>query len=152
MQKKGLRSILVQHEFLKDLPGPYLSLLEGCASNVRYEAGEYIIREGDEASRFYLVRQGRVNIELPLPRRQPITVQTVGENEVLGWSWMIPPYRWHFSARASVPVLAFSFDGKCLRGKYEKNHDLGFELYRRFSIVMSKRVEETILQLVGLYG
>jgi CRP-like cAMP-binding protein len=152
MQKKGLKSILVQHQFLKDLPEEYMDLLEGCAANVRFEPGDLIIREGKEANHFFLIRQGQVNIELPLPHRKPITVQTVHENEVLGWSWMIPPYRWHFSARAQGQVLAFSFDGKCLRGKYEKNHDLGFELYKRFSVIMSRRVEDTILQLAGLYS
>ena len=152
MQKKGLKSILVQHSFLKDLPEPYMDLLEGCASNVRFEPGDPVIQEGHEANHFYLIRKGQVNIELPLSHRQPITVQTVHENEVLGWSWMIPPYRWHFSARAQGQVLAFAFDGKCLRTKYEKNHDLGFELFRRFSMIMSKRLEDTILQLVGLYG
>ncbi|HAH07886.1 MAG TPA: Crp/Fnr family transcriptional regulator [Elusimicrobia bacterium] len=152
MQKKGLKTILVQHHFLKDLPEPYLDLLEGCAANVRFAAGDYIIKEGCEANHFFLIRQGQVNVELPLAHRKPITVQTVSENEVLGWSWMIPPYRWHFSARAQGPVLAFSFDGRCLRTKYEKNHDLGFELYKRFSVIMSKRVEDTILQLAGLYS
>ncbi|MBI5245002.1 MAG: cyclic nucleotide-binding domain-containing protein [Elusimicrobia bacterium] len=152
MRKKGLKSILVQHEFLKDMPEPYLSLLEGCASNVRCEAGKYLIREGEEASRFYLVRKGRVNIELPLPRRQPITVQTVGENEVLGWSWMAPPRHWHFDARASDAVQALAFDTECIRAKSDRNHDFGYEIYKRFATVISKRLEETILQIVGLCG
>ena len=87
-----------------------------------------------------------------VPHRGLITVQTVREGDVLGWSWLFPPYRWHFGARTLQTTRALAFDGKCLRGKCENDHDLGYELFRRFSQVITERLEATRLQLLDLYG
>lgn len=150
MERRTLKSALAKHHFLQGLPGPYLDLLTGCAKNVRFESEDFLFHAGQEADRFFLIRKGRVRVELPVGHRSPVTVQTVDEGEILGWSWLIPPYRWHFSARSLEPVLALSFDGKCIRGKMEKDHDLGYEIFRRFSLIMSARLEGALLQLVGL--
>ena len=152
MQRRNLKSVLAQHHFLEGLARPYLDLLTGCAANVRFAEEQFLFHAGQEADLFFLIRQGRVRIELPVGHRSPVTVQTVGEGEVLGWSWLIPPYRWHFSARALEPVVALSFDGKCIRGKFETDHSLGYELFRRFAVIMSARLEGALLQLVGLCG
>ncbi len=151
MEKKSLKSVLENQAFFKGLQEPYLELLAGCAANARFSAGQFLFREGENADRFYLIRQGQVAVEIPTAARDVI-VQTLGVNEILGWSWIIPPYRWHMAARAMDTVLALSFDGKCLRGKFEKDPTLGYEFHKRFSLIMSQRLEETLLQLLGICG
>jgi len=149
MQKKSLKSILARQPLLKGLKDSYLELLTGCAANVSFPAGRFLFRNGEVADRFYLIRRGRVSVEIPVAPRN-VVVKTLGVDEILGWSWLIPPYRWHLDARAIEPVVALSFDGKCIRGKFDQDPELGYEFSRRFSVVMSQRMEETLLQLVGL--
>jgi CRP-like cAMP-binding protein len=151
MEKRSLKSVLANHQFFKGLQEPYLEILTGCAANARFRPSQYLFREGEVADRFYLIREGKVAVELPTAPRNVI-VQTLGANEVLGWSWLIPPYRWHLAARAVEPVLALSFDGKCIRGKFERDPALGYEFHKRFSLITSRRLEETLLQLLGLCG
>jgi CRP/FNR family cyclic AMP-dependent transcriptional regulator len=146
-----LQSILAEHPFAHGLEERYLQLLTGCAANVRFESGQVIFREGEEANQFYLIRQGKVTVELFAPERGAMTILTVGEGEVLGWSWLVPPYRWSFDARAIESTRALALDGKCLRGKSEKDHDLGFELLKRIALVMEERLRATRLQLLNVY-
>jgi len=146
-----LEPILAQHPFLKELEPRHLKILVGCASNVRFNAGQILFHEGEEANQFYMIRQGKVAIETLAPELGPITVQTVGEGDVLGWSWLIPPYRWRFSARAVELTRAIALDGKCLRQKSEEDHDLGYELLKRFSGIIVERLEATRLQLLDVY-
>jgi CRP/FNR family cyclic AMP-dependent transcriptional regulator len=147
-----LERILAEHPFFKGLEEPYLQLLVGCASNVRFNAGEVVFREGEEANRFYLIRQGKVAVEMFAPSRGPIILQTLGEGEVLGWSWLVAPYRWRFDGRAVELTRAIALDGECLRGKCEEDHNLGYELMKRVSLVMEKLVQATRLQLADVYG
>ncbi|MBI5622502.1 MAG: cyclic nucleotide-binding domain-containing protein [Elusimicrobia bacterium] len=149
--KTTLKPILKKQNLLHDLPEAHLDLLAGCAANARFERGDYMFRIDEPAEEFYLIRQGRVALELPRTRKETAVVQTVDENSLLGWSWLVAPYRWHFSARVMEPVLALRFDGKCLRAKAEKDHELGYELYRRFLGVVAERLNETLPQVVGLY-
>ncbi len=146
-----LERILQEHSFARGLEDRYVQLLVGCASNVRFDPGQIIFREGEEAKQFYLVREGKVAVELFAAQHGPITILTVGEGEVVGWSWLIPPYRWAFDARAIEPTRALALDGKCLREKSERDHDLGYELLKRISHVMEERLQATRLQLLNLY-
>jgi len=146
-----LKRILLEHPFVQDLPERYLDLLEGCASNVRFEPGEVIFREGGEANHFYLVREGKVAVEIYAAERGSITIMTVDKGEALGWSWLFPPYRWQFDARAVEVTRAIALDGKCLREKCEKDHDLGYELMKRFAQVVEQRLQATRLQLLNVY-
>jgi CRP-like cAMP-binding protein len=147
-----LEPVLATHPFFKDLDAAHLGVLVGCASNVRFEAGQYIFREGEEANAFYLIRQGHVALEMAVPARGAVTVQTMGEGDVLGWSWLFPPYRWHFDARATELTRAIALDGKCLREKCEQDHVLGFELVKRFAQIIERRLQATRLQLLDVYG
>src|SRR6516162_3011519 len=152
MEVHTLEKIIADHPFFGNLEASYTSLLVGCASNVRFDAGKYILREGEEANEFYLIRHGRVAIEINPPHRRPIIVDTVAEGEILGWSWLLPPYAWRFHARAETAILAIVLDGKCLRAKCEQNHDLGYELLKRFSQIMNRRLDATRLQLLDVYA
>jgi CRP-like cAMP-binding protein len=136
---------------LKGLDPAHLDLIVGCASNVRFNPGEFIFRAGQEANNFYVVRSGRVSVETFAPQRGAITIETVGDGELLGWSWLIPPFEWHFDARALNLTRAIALDARCLRGKCDGDPALGYELLKRFSQVMEQRLEATRLQLLDLY-
>ena len=146
-----LERVLAEHAFFEGLDTRYLHLLVGCASNVRFDAGQYIFREGEEANQFYLIRHGKVGVEIHAAERGSITIQTLGEGEVLGWSWLVPPYQWQFDARALELTRAIALDGKCLRTKSEEDHDLGYELLKRFVHVVEDRLQAARLQLLNIY-
>ena len=148
---EDLRRVLAAHPFFADLPAAHLALLAGCATNVRMPVGTYLARVGEPADRFYLVRAGKVALEVLPPGREPLVVQTAGAGDVLGWSWLVPPHRWSFDAVAVEDTRAIALDGACLRGKCETDHALGYELLRRFAIVMAQRLEATRLQLLDVY-
>lgn len=148
----SLESLLVQHPFFKELAAPHLHLVLGCASNVRFNAGEFLFREGEAANQFYLIRHGKVALQMFIPQRGPITIETIEAGDVLGWSWLFPPYRWHFDAQALELTRATAFDGQCLRTKCDEDHDLGYDLMRRFAQVMTQRLQATRLQLLDVYG
>ena len=147
-----IEPLLAQHPFLKGLDPAHLKLITGCASNKVIQPGEFIFREGEEANSFYFIRQGKVVIETYSPEHGPITIQTRTEGEILGWSWLIPPYRWHFDARAEDQTRLIALDGKCLREKCEQDHDLGYELMKRFAVIIAERLEATRLQFLDVYG
>ncbi|MGD0457371.1 MAG: cyclic nucleotide-binding domain-containing protein [Terriglobia bacterium] len=146
-----LEKVLSEHPFLNDFPDRHLELVVGCASNVRLEAGQFIFHEGEEANTFYLIRQGKVALQIFSERRGPLTILTLGEGEILGWSWLFPPYRWKFSARTLEPTRVFAIDGQCLRAKAEQDHELGYELLKRFAYVVEDRLEAMRLQLINVY-
>jgi len=152
MKTQTIEQIIAQHPFFEGLESYYTSLLAGCASNARFEAGKYILREGEEANEFYMIRQGRVAVEISPPHRKAIVVDKVGEGEILGWSWLLPPYTWAFHARCETDTRVIALDGKCLRSKCEQNHDLGYELLKRFAQIMNRRLDATRIQLLDLYA
>jgi len=147
-----LERIIAQHPFFAGLEPSYMGLVVGCAANRRFRTGDYIFKEGTEANEFYLIRSGRVALEIFAPQRTPIMVETLGEGDILGWSWLIPPYIRKFHAHAVEDTAAISLDGKCLRTKCEKNHDLGYELLKRFAQIIAQRLEATRFQLLDVYA
>lgn len=147
----NLEPILRKHPFFKGLKEEHLTFIVGCAKNMRFKAGDIIFKEGAPADYFYLVREGRVAIDIVASETRTITIETVQGGEILGWSWLIPPYRSKFNCRAVEDTMTIALDGKCLREKCEKDHDLGYELLLRLASVFTKRLEATRLQLIGLY-
>ena len=147
-----LERIIAEHPFFDGLESYYTGLLTGCASNVRFSAGSYIFKEGEEANHFYLLRAGKVSLEILAPQSKPLTVETLEQDDVLGWSWLVPPYIWTFHARAIQETRAIAIDGKCLRTKCEQNHDLGYEVLKRFSQLMVRRLHATRFQLLDVYA
>jgi CRP-like cAMP-binding protein len=152
MPIQTLEPILAEHSFLKGLRHEHLQLLIGCASNVKFAPGDYVCREGEEANHFYILREGRVAIEIPAGHRHGIIIETIGPDDVLGWSWVVAPYRWRFDALVVEPTRAIALDAKCLRGKCEKDHELGFELLNRVLQVIEQRLNATRMQLLDMYG
>jgi len=149
---RNLESILTESRFLAGMNKEQLELITACATNVRFDAGDYLFREGEEANHFYLVRHGKVSLELYSPEKGPISIQTMGEGDTLGWSWLIPPHRWTHDARAVELTRAIALDGKCLRGKCENDHDLGYELYKRVANILTDSLAAANIQLLDMYG
>lgn len=149
---ESLEHILGESQFLQGLEPHHLQLITGCASNVKFEGGQYLFHESEEAEKFFIIRHGKVAIEVFTPDRGPITIQTLEAGDVLGWSWLVPPYQWRFDAKAIELVRAVALDGKCLRTKCEEDHHLGYHLLKRFAHIIEQRLEATRLQLLDVYG
>lgn len=149
---ESLENIIRELPVFEGMTSEHLNEIAGCASNVRFEEGHVLFLEGDEANTFYVVRQGMVAIEMYAAARGRLVVHTVKENEVVGWSWLFPPHRWHFDVRAVEPVRAIAFDARCLRGKCDENPVLGYELMKRFASIMMDRIQATRLQILDVYG
>jgi CRP/FNR family cyclic AMP-dependent transcriptional regulator len=152
MHTEDLTTTLQQHPFLAGFSEEHMKTLVGCASNVRFMENATIFREGEIANTFYLIRSGRVALEIDFPGRGTMRIQTVGPGEVLGWSWLISPYRWHFTAVGAVETRAIALDGECLRNKCESDSGFGYDVLLRLAQVMESRLEATRLQLLDMYG
>jgi CRP-like cAMP-binding protein len=147
-----LAELIAGVPLFEGLPARELETIAACAANVHFDPGEQLFRQGDPADTFYLVRHGSVAIETFVPARGAVMIETIESGEVIGWSWLFEPYRWHFDARALTTVRATAFDGACLRGKIENDKVLGYDLMRRFAQVMIERLQWTRLRLLDLYG
>lgn len=149
---EGLEHILREHPFFAGLAPEHSKLIAGCARNHRFDAGGYLFREGEPANEFFLIRHGKVALEIVAPGQAPIVFATLGEGEIVGASWLVPPYRWTFDARAVELVRAIGIDAACLRGKCEADHHLGYDMMKRFLPVFVKRLHATRLQILDVYG
>ena len=147
-----LDEVIARAPLFAGLPEDALVLIAGCAKNVGFDADELLFRDGDPADTFYLVRHGRVALELHAPERGGLVIETIEPDDVVGWSWLFEPYRWHFDARAVSEVRAVAFDGACLRGKCEEDKELGYELMKRFGQVMIDRLQHARVRLLDVYG
>jgi CRP/FNR family cyclic AMP-dependent transcriptional regulator len=152
VSERGIAELLVEASVFEGLREEQLQLIAGCGKIAAAEAGESLFREGDDAEVFYLVRHGRLALELHMPGRGELTISTHGPGELVGWSWLFPPYRWHLDGRVVERLSAVVFDGACLRGKAEADHELGYELMKRFAAQMVERLQATRLQLIDVYG
>jgi CRP-like cAMP-binding protein len=149
---EGLEQILAEHPFFAGFAAEHSRLVAGCARNHRYDAGEYLFREGGPANEFFLIRHGQVALEIVAPGRPPVVFTTLGEGEIVGASWLVPPYRWMFDARAVVLTRAIGIDASCLRGKCEADHHLGYDMMKRFLPILVQRLHATRLQILDVYG
>jgi CRP/FNR family transcriptional regulator, cyclic AMP receptor protein len=150
--QKELDEILAQVPFFEGMPENEIALIAGCGRNVRIDAGETIFRQGDAADTFYVVRHGTVAVGNFVPPRGELVIETLESGDLLGWSWLFPPYRSHFDARALSVVRATQFDGACLRDKCAADPVLGYDLMSRFAQVLIERLQWTRLRLLDVYG
>lgn len=145
-------SIFREHPFFKGLGINHLKMISECASVVEFDAGEYIYREGEAAKYFYMIRNGKVTLEVQAAGSGPIVVETLQGGELLGWSWTVPPYLRHFDARAIERTTAVILDGKCLQEKCDADLKLGYELQKRITYLLEKLLHSTKLQLIDIYS
>ncbi len=149
---QSLEDLISAAPTFQGLSPAHLRLVAGCARNERFDIGARIFSEGEPADRFYLIRQGTVALEVSSPGRGSVTIETLGSGEVAGWSWLFEPHIWQFDGRVVAPARVISFDGACLRGKCEEDHELGYELMLRFAGAVIERLQATRLQLLDVYG
>lgn len=144
--------LLASHPFLAGMEEELLRRLVPWASPSMFFAGARIFSEGGKATRFWLIREGRVALDTYVPGRGEVVVETIGHGSVLGWSWLFPPYRWHLGATAVVPTVTLELDAAGVAGLCADDPLLGNELYRRFMAVVIDRLQATRLRLLDLYG
>lgn len=149
-QSEPLATRVALHPFLAGMNRTHLTLLTDCAVARHFNTGQTILREDEFANGFYLIETGKVTLESQVGFRESIAIQTVGAGNLLGWSWMFPPYIWQFTARAVEPTTALFFYAAILREYCENDHSLGYELLKRISAVMVRRLQATHDQLVSV--
>jgi CRP-like cAMP-binding protein len=147
---KTIADLLNEVPTFVGLSEQHRELIAGCGRNVVFERGDYLFREGDPANAFYAIRGGAVALELGTPAT--LVIETLHAGDVLGWSWLFPPYRIRYDARAMEELHAIAFDGACLREKCDADHDLGYELMKRFAQIITERLQATRLRLLDVYG
>lgn len=149
---KTIDVLLAEHPFFKGMDPGYLAFIAGCGRNVQFQPGAYVRREGQEANEFYAIREGTVAVEVFVPGRGPMTLQTLHSGDVFGWSWIFPPYKWVFDTRAVELTKAVIFDGACVRTKCESDAALGYDFMKRFAQVVATRLDAARLHMVDVYG
>ena len=149
---ESVPSIVATHSFTKDISPRFLARLNQCATLAQFGPSQEIFREGSDADHFYLIHRGQVALQTFVPGSGPRTLQTIGADEALGWSWLYPPYRWHFRAITLEPVEAAVLDTRSLRSRMEKDHEFGYALALRIGHVMLDRLQATRLRLLEMYG
>lgn len=147
-----MQELLSAHPFFAGLDDDETALVAGCARNVHVDAGARIFSEGGAADTFYLIRHGRVALQLHEPARGHLLIDTIDDGDVLGWSWLVPPYRWFCDARAVTAVSAIAVDGACLRGKCAGDPRFGYALLTRVAGVMYQRMQAARIRLLDVYG
>ena len=143
-----LHKALMDHPFLFGLTSAQVAVLEENAMLKTFAAGEVIFREGEPANRFYLIQSGKVSLESNDRDRQSVNIQEIGAGDVLGWSWLFPPFYWQFDARAVEETRAIFLYGTRLREQCEGDKALGYELMKRMAAIIIKRLQATRAQLI----
>ncbi len=146
---KVATSSLAAHPFLHGMPTKQLDALAKAASEVRFPVRSQLFEDGGHAARFWLIRSGKVALDLQVPRQGPMVIETLGIGELLGWSWLFPPYRWSFGAVALSPVEAFEFDASPVRALCASDPALGYELTQRAARVLAHRLQATRVRLMA---
>lgn len=152
MRVHDIGETLAAHPILRQFDAGTLELLAGCARNEHFRPGEKIFAEGDAADKTYLLREGDVAVEIASPERPPIIVETLHAGDLLGWSWMVSPYRHMSDARAVTDVRAVSLDATCLRAKCDLNPVLGYRMFQHWTPHMAARMRSMRMQLLDVYG
>jgi len=152
MKEHEIKAILSDCLSFQGMEPVYIEKLVDCADDICFDSDEFIFREGQQADKFYLIYEGLVALEMGGQERGPLTIQTIGKGEIVGWSWLFPPYRWHFDARTKQVTRAIVFDARCIRAKCEQDFAFGYDLMKRFAHIVVERLQATRLQLLDVYG
>ncbi len=142
MSESSIKDLIATNEVFRDLDPEFIDILAEQGSEREYAAGEAVFRYGERAETFHIVREGTVTVEVAAIEGPPLELQELGEGALLGWSWLIPPYRWNFQARARTAARVVEFDGHAIRERCERDPRLGYEILKRFARLMSERLEE----------
>ena len=148
----SINETLAGHRFFRSVDSAFLRILTGCTAMVDFKAGEIIFRQDHDAKRFYGLTRGCVALELHTPGKGTVVIETLGPGDVFGSSWLFPPYRYDYDARAVQDTRAVAFNAECLRNLCEADHDLGYDLMKRFAAIMRSRLQMARLQCLDIYS
>lgn len=149
---KTVAEFVREHALFDGMQSAQVDFIAGCGQLKRFAAGDYLVRESDPADHCYLIVEGRVVIETHRHNQPPAPLLTLNANDIIGWSWLIPPYRYQFDARAVSDLRTVQLDGRCIRDKCEADPVLGYQLLKRISSVMASRIHCARFQLLDVYG
>jgi CRP/FNR family transcriptional regulator, cyclic AMP receptor protein len=143
---------LATHPFLRGMGADQLGILAEAACDVRFPARYRLFEDGSNATRFWLIQCGHVSLDLQVPGEGPVVIETIGMGELLGWSWLFPPYKWAFGAVAATAVEAFEFDVPAVRDCCAADPVFRYELNQRITGVLAKRLRATRIRLITHSG
>ncbi|RMF56538.1 MAG: cyclic nucleotide-binding domain-containing protein [Calditrichaeota bacterium] len=143
---------LREHPFFQDFPEKYLEKIAEWTTFATFNPGQYIFRLGEDADMFYLIEKGVISLEVYVPKCGPVTIETLGTGDVLGWSWLYAPHRWQFDARAVEVTNALVINAKILRSQIEDDHELGYQMMTRISRIVRNRLQATRMKLMEVYN
>ena len=147
-ESSQLSALIAGHPFFRELAPQHVQLLADAAMLKEFKSDEVIFKEGDPANRFYILLSGEVEIMSEGRDGAAVPVQRIGTGDVLGWSWLFPPYYWNFAARATQNTRAIFFYGTWLRESCERDHDFGFAMLKRMSAIVIQRLQAARKRLV----
>ena len=152
MGKDNFANYLKSHSIFSDLDAKYIKILAQHVEEASFASGDLLFKQQDAAANFFIVLQGSITVEVPSLGGPPLEVQTLGVDEVLGWSWLIPPYRWAFEAKADSDLKVLKFDGKRLLQLCEKDNEFGYALMKKFTCLMSERLHAARLKMMETWA
>ncbi len=151
MTTQGVAETFAKHDFLKGLSKNARTTLAAGAQPFAFEAGDCLGKEGETSTNFYVIQKGHVQMQTYSPDHGAVAMQTVGPGEVVGWSWLIWPYRWRFDCLALDKVEGLAFDAEWLREQCEKDCELGYQIAKRLLGVTASRLAATRVQLLDMF-
>jgi CRP-like cAMP-binding protein len=137
MSNQSITEYLSAHEFFSEFSDDSLKFLCECSSTREIKKGQILFLQGENADKFYVVRNGRISIQMPAIMGPALEIQTVDKDQVLGWSWLISPYQWNFQAKAEEDSELLQFDGTAILARCEQEPKFGYELLKKFAALMS---------------
>ena len=143
---------LAQHPVFKEFKPEHIALIASFATTAEYAPQQPVFEQGKRADHFYIVREGRVTVQIPSIDGEPFDIQTLADGSILGWSWLLPPYRWNFDARATTACKIIAVDGEKLRAACEADNALGYRLVKRVAELMAERLHAARMAAVRHYG
>jgi CRP-like cAMP-binding protein len=146
------KSVLGAQPFLRGLADDHLATLATLCRHVGIPARQRLFEERTTADRFWLIDAGQVVIDTTVPGRGRLVIETIGRGDVTGFSWLLAPYQWRFGAMTMQPMQGFEFDARAVRAACDQDPALGYELSRRISAVLARRLEATHARLLDSYA
>jgi CRP-like cAMP-binding protein len=138
---QSIEDYLSAHSFFSGLDESFMKFLSSSVKELRIKEGHVLFQQGKPAEKFYLVREGQISVQVPALMGPTLELQVLGKDQILGWSWLIPPYRWNFHARALEDSYLLEFDGSAILARCEEDPKFGYELFKRFAALMSARLD-----------
>ncbi len=141
MSNQSIEDYLSTHAFFSGLDDNFMKFLSDSATELKIKKGNVLFQQGERADKFYLLRNGQMSVQVPALMGPTLDIQILGEDQILGWSWLISPYRWNFQARALDDSDLLEFDGSAILARCEEDPKFGYELLKRFATLMSERLD-----------